>query len=67
MKNFRGIITWGGWGEREGEREREIQTTTSVSLYTYACVSSTEWKTTLQSVFMIPVYHSIISLSGPHI
>lgn len=55
--------------ERKGQVEGDpgLEWTPSLPLYMYAHVSSAEWKTMLQSVFTIPVYHSVTSLSGPHI
>jgi len=43
------------------------KTSPSLSVYMCACVSSTEWKTMLPSVFMIPVYHRITPLPRPRI
>lgn len=55
--------------ERKGQAEVDTRLgwTTSLPLYMYAHVSNAEWKTMLQSVFTIPVSHTITSLSGPHI
>lgn len=43
-------------------RKVETEKTTSLPVYRYACVSSTERKITLQGVFVIPVDYSITSL-----
>lgn len=43
-------------------RKVETEKTTSLPVYRYPCVSSTERKITLQGVFVIPVDYSITSL-----